>query len=62
MLKEGIHPKILQERLGHATISTTFDIYSHVTPDMQQDAAARFEEGLKRDSRIHNNFVGLAKD
>ena len=32
MLKEGIHPKIVQERLGHSTIATTLDIYSHVTP------------------------------
>ncbi|MBN2185836.1 MAG: tyrosine-type recombinase/integrase [Dehalococcoidia bacterium] len=32
MLKQGIHPKIVQERLGHATIQMTLDTYSHVTP------------------------------
>ena len=47
MLKQGIHPKIVQERLGHSTISTTLDIYSHVTPGMQQAAAQRFDDILK---------------
>jgi integrase len=35
LLKNGVHPKIVSERLGHASISTTLDIYSHVLPDMQ---------------------------
>ncbi len=39
MLKAGIHPKIVSERLGHSTISITLDTYSHVLPDMQRDAA-----------------------
>jgi site-specific recombinase XerD len=30
-LADGVHPKIVQERLGHANISITLDIYSHVT-------------------------------
>ena len=41
MLVEGIHPKVVQERLGHATISMTLDTYSHVLPTMQVDAAER---------------------
>ena len=40
-LKAGIHPKVVQERLGHATIGITLDTYSHVTAGMQADAAAR---------------------
>jgi site-specific recombinase XerC len=44
MLKEGIHPKIVQERLGHASIQTTLDIYSHVAPGLQEAAAVRFDE------------------
>ena len=35
LLFAGIHPKIAQERLGHSTISTTLDLYSHVTETMQ---------------------------
>jgi len=46
MLKQGIHPKIVQERLGHATISTTLDLYSHVTPGLQEAAARHFDEAF----------------
>jgi integrase len=35
LLSAGVHPKIAQERLGHSTITTTIDIYSHVTKTMQ---------------------------
>jgi integrase len=38
-LRTGVHPEVVQERLGHATISTTMDTYSHVMPDMQEAAA-----------------------
>lgn len=38
-LRAGVHPKVVQERLGHATISITMDTYSHVLPDMQESAA-----------------------
>jgi integrase len=34
LLSEGVHPKLVQEMLGHATISITLDLYSHVTPMM----------------------------
>lgn len=47
MLKQGVHPKIVQERLGHATISTTLDLYSHVMPGLQQKAADAFDEIFK---------------
>jgi integrase len=46
MLKQGIHPKIVQERLGHSSIQMTLDTYSHVTPGLQEAAAARFDEVL----------------
>ena len=45
-LAQGVHPKIVSERLGHSTISVTLDTYSHVVPGLQEAAAARFEEGL----------------
>jgi len=47
LLQQGIHPKIVQERLGHSSISTTLDIYSHVLPGLQEAAARRFDEGLE---------------
>jgi len=48
MLEAGVHPKIVQERLGHSTIATTLDIYSHVLPGMQEAAARSFEELLEK--------------
>jgi integrase len=51
MLKQGVHPKIVQERLGHAKVSITLDLYSHITPGLQEAAALRFEEGLTVDAR-----------
>ena len=44
MLSKGIHPKIVSERLGHASIGITLDTYSHVLPAMQQEAAVAFDE------------------
>ena len=41
MLADGVHPKIISERLGHASIVLTLDTYSHVLPNMQKDATAR---------------------
>jgi integrase len=46
LLAEGIHPKVVQERLGHASISTTMDTYSHVMPSLQADAAERMDKLL----------------
>ncbi len=43
LLKRGVNPKIVQERLGHANITLTLDTYSHVLPDMQGGAAEELE-------------------
>jgi integrase len=40
-LQAGIHPKVVSERLGHATVSITLDTYSHAIPAMQEEAAVR---------------------
>jgi integrase len=47
MLKQGVHPKIVSERLGHASITITLDTYSHVLPSLQEAAALKFEEILR---------------
>jgi integrase len=46
LLELGVHPKVVQERLGHSTITTTMNIYSHVTPTMQRAAVDRLTEHL----------------
>lgn len=38
-LQAGIHPKVVSERLGHATTGITLDIYSHVQPELDTQAA-----------------------
>jgi integrase len=40
-LAAGVPPKVMQERLGHASVQITIDLYSHVIPGMQADAASR---------------------
>ena len=40
-LTAGIHPKVVSERLGHATIGITLDTYSHVGETLQDQAATR---------------------
>jgi integrase len=47
LLAAGVHPKIVQERLGHSEISVTLDTYSHVTKTMQEDAAAKLDSAFR---------------
>lgn len=44
------HPKIVQERLGHSTISITLDTYSHAVPSMQKKAALDFADAMRQDT------------
>jgi integrase len=47
MLAAGVHPKVASERLGHSRVGITLDLYSHVLPGMQEDAAARVDEAYQ---------------
>lgn len=44
LLKAGVHPKVVSERLGHSSITITLDRYSHLLPGLQEAAAAKFDE------------------
>ena len=55
LLLAGVHPKLAQERLGHSTVTTTLDHYSHVTATIQRDAAGRL------DAAFRGAMMGLAK-
>jgi integrase len=46
LLSRGVHPKFVQELLGHANISITLDTYSHVLPSMGNQTALAMEEAL----------------
>ncbi|MEK7777647.1 MAG: tyrosine-type recombinase/integrase [Chloroflexota bacterium] len=52
LLRQGVHPKIVSERLGHANIQITLDTYSHLLPGIQEDAIARFDEGLRQEALV----------
>jgi integrase len=47
LLGQGVHVKIVSELLGHSTVGLTLDVYSHVLPDMQQQAAVAMEKALQ---------------
>ncbi len=49
LLKQGVHPKIVSERLGHSSVQITLDTYSHVTPGLQAAAAKGFDEAFASD-------------
>jgi len=47
LFQQGIHPKVVSERLGHANILITLDTYSHLLPGMQEAAAMKFDAGME---------------
>jgi integrase len=47
MLKQGVHLKIVSERLSHAGIAITLDRFSHIAPGLQAAVAAKFDDILK---------------
>jgi integrase len=49
LLQQGVNPKIVQERLGHSSVSTTLDIYSHVLPGLQEAAARQFDKNFEHE-------------
>ncbi|HEY4037054.1 MAG TPA: tyrosine-type recombinase/integrase [Ktedonobacteraceae bacterium] len=47
LLTMGVHPKVVQELLGHSTIAMTMDTYSHLLPSMQKDAANKMDSAFQ---------------
>jgi integrase len=47
LLAAGVHPKLVQERLGRSQINLTLDTYSHVIPSLQKEAAEKMKELFK---------------
>jgi integrase len=61
LLSEGGHPKIVQERLGHSQIGITLDIYSHVLPTMQIEAAGKLDALMERTKAAAEEKVKAAE-
>ncbi len=47
LLSMNVHPKVVQELLGHSSITITMDLYSHILPSMQQDVIDKMGEAFK---------------
>lgn len=64
MLKQGIHPKVVQERLGHSSIQITLDTYSHVAPGLQEAAAKRFDDAftVRHNKSISSKLVANSEN
>lgn len=58
LLKAGVHPKVVQERLGHSSITTTLDTYSHVIPSLQDDLAASLDTIIGNGSNQQRTMDG----
>jgi integrase len=61
LLKQGVHPKIVQERLGHSTISTTLDTSSHVSPGHQAAAANGLDNILNNKSKLERELKEITQ-
>ena len=51
LLAQGVEPRVIMETLGHSHIATTMNIYAHVLPVLQRQAADRMDDLLSRDGR-----------
>jgi len=65
LLASGVHPKVVQEILGHSQISMTMDIYAHVLPIMHQDAMDKLNQAfigdgddIEKDDQDHGDNAG----
>lgn len=61
LLTAGVHPKIVQERLGHASIAITLDIYSSVLPTMQRNAVDQLAALIDRSKPIRRAGKGATQ-
>lgn len=48
LLRQGVNPKIVAERLGHSSVKITLDTYSHVLPDTQEEAVQALQNALRQ--------------
>ena len=61
LLTSGVNPKIAQERLGHSSVAITLDLYSHVLPGLQAEAADRVDLVVRDAINRRRNSKSVAK-
>src|SRR5215208_2203165 len=61
LLAANVPAKVVQERLGHSSISITLDCYSHVLPDMQDKATEAFEAVMAKAKKVSQAFIKSTK-
>ena len=49
LMEQGVHPKVVSERLGHSSVGITLDLYSHVSPNLQDEAAQKLDVALQKE-------------
>lgn len=57
LLKRGVHAKIVQERLGHSSITITLDTYSHVLPELQEAALKSLGDSILSDKNSDDDTL-----
>ncbi|MDP9320294.1 MAG: hypothetical protein M3P16_04270 [Chloroflexota bacterium] len=61
-MARGVHPKVVQEDLGHSTIAVTLDLYSHVVPSLQREAAKEMGAALFGQSTSPSTCAEFRRD
>ena len=55
---QRLQPKVVSERLGHASVATTMDIYSHVIPELEDEAVKKVAEKFLGNQRVAPRYTG----
>jgi integrase len=58
LLRQNVHPSVVANQLGHASVSTTLNIYSHVTGGLQNQAAQKFDD-IVIGKQVGDHFVTI---
>ena len=64
LLLNGVHAKVVSERLGHSTVGITLDLYTHVLPGLQEDAARKLNFAMEtaiENQRQKSLAAGISK-
>jgi integrase len=58
LLAMNVHPKVVQEILGHSQIAMTLDVYSHIPPSMQEEVTKQWDSEFGQQVKKRKNYTG----